>query len=518
VKTIGGGPAGGTVIVLADREPDNLNPITYDSNPAHQVVHLLFRALARRDSTLSGYTPDLLERWEMGADSVSLTLHVRPGLKWHDGRPVTARDVVFTIRAQGSDEVASSRKGDVEAVASATARDSLTVDVKLNRTGPAVVNSLLEVVPAPAHLLESTPLKDLRFAAFNREPVGNGIFRFAGWKTGQQIVLQANVDAPEGRPALDRLVMQFIPDVTGAMTTLLSGGGDVLKIPTEQASQLAQRPTVKLYHAPRVRPAWIAWHVEKPPVDDARVRRAVLMGVNREEIVRRAFGDEGEVALSVVPTALKEYSDALRPVPFDPAGAGRLLDEAGWRDTNRDGIRDRGGQPLRLTVDYNATHPDRRDVLVAMQAQLRGIGVDLVPQPFESTAWVSRLRKGDFQGSFWGWGWGPGVMGPNAKGIFHSASRPPNGPNFARYTSPRADALIDSILVTFDEARSKDLWLRLNQTVTDDAAYAPIYLDPEYFGVSARIANVKFRGIEWWEDVAYWYIPTDKRIPRDRTR
>jgi peptide/nickel transport system substrate-binding protein len=504
--------------VLADREPDNLNPITYDAHPAHQVVRLVFRGLARRDSTLSGYTPDLLERWEMGPDSMSLVLHVRPGLKWHDGQPVTAEDVVFTIRAQGADEVASWGGGDVAAVESATARDSLTVDVRLNRKGPDVVNSLLEVVPAPAHLLKDVPLKDLRFAPFNRQPVGNGLFRFRDWKAGQQILLEANTDAPEGRPAIDRLVIQVVPEITGAMTTLLSGGGDLLKIPTDQASQVERSRTAKLYNAPRVRPAWIAWNTTKAPVDDVRVRRAVLMGVDRQEIVRRLFGERGEVAATVIPPRLAQFSDAVRPVPHDPAAAGRLLDEAGWRDTNGDGVRDKGGQPLRLVVEYNTTDKNRNDVLVAMQAQLRRIGVALELQPYESTTWVSRLRKGDFQGSFWGWGWGPGVPGTNAKGIFHSASIPPNGPNFARYSSPRADALIDSILVTFDPQRSQALWTQLNQTVTDDAAYAPIYLDPEYFGVSSRIENVKFRGIEWWEDVAYWHIPLDKRIPRDRSR
>src|SRR5215213_5813370 len=140
--TFGGGPPGGTLVVLWEGEPDNLNPITYDANPAYQMVHLMYRALARRDSTLSSYEPDFLERWEQ-PDPKTVILHVRPGIRWHDGTPTSARDIVFTIGRMQDSSVASTRTGDVEAVESARATDSMTVEVKLSRTGLSTLNSLL---------------------------------------------------------------------------------------------------------------------------------------------------------------------------------------------------------------------------------------------------------------------------------------------------------------------------------------------------------------------------------------
>ena len=109
-------------------------------------------------------------------------------------------------------------------------------------------------------------------------------------------------------------------------------------------------------------------------------------------------------------------------------------------------------------------------------------------------------------------------MGMNAEAIFHSRSIPPNGPNFAGYRSARVDALIDSILVTYDTARLRQLWAELEQQLIDDAVYLPIFLDPELFGASQRVQNVAFRGIEWWEDVPYWNIPPARRLPRDRVQ
>jgi peptide/nickel transport system substrate-binding protein len=514
-KTFAGGPPGGTLIVLADREPDELNPLTFDSNPAFQVVHLVFRALARRDSTLSGYQPDLLQSWETRPDS-TLVLHLRPDVKWHDGVPVRAEDVVFTINAQKDPKVASPRKPDLDPVTSATAQDSLTVLVRFNQTGPSTVNALLELVPVPKHILGTADLAQMRFHPFGRKPVGDGLFRFASWNAGQQVVVEANPDAPEGRPSLDRVVLRIIPDNNAAMTMLLSGQGDLLRVPSDQRARLQGSQSVKLYHAPRVRPAWIAWNVSKPPMNDIRVRQALLMAVDRPGIVKGLFAGAGEPALTPIPASLREHSPDVRPIPFDPAGAGRLLDAAGWRDTNGDGIRDQGGRPLRIEVDYSSSDPTRQDVLVAMQAALRKVGVDLSVHPYESTAWVQRLRERQFQGSFWGWGWGPGVMGPNAQQLFGTKSIPPGGPNFAGYSNPKVDALLDSILVQTDTARARPLWRALEQQVTDDAVYAPIFMDPEFFGVHSRFDNVKFRGIEWWEDVPYWSVPANKRLPRDR--
>lgn len=515
--TFGGGPPGGVLVVLTDGEPDDLNPLTYTSNPAYQAVHLMFRSLAKRDSTLSAYQPDLAEAWELRPDSV-VVLRIRPDARWHDGEPVTAGDVAFTIERQRDPVVASPRIADVAAVREVTVIDETTLEIRLGRTGAYALNALLEVVPVPQHLLDGVAASEMRFAPFSRAPVGNGFFRFLRWEAGQQLIVEANPEMPEGRPALDRVVMRVVPDMNVALTELVAGQGDLLKIPPDLRANVTAAPAVEIHAAPRVRPAWIAWNTTRPPLDDADLRRALLMAIDRDRLARGLFGDVGEPTGSPIPTALWEHSTTTVPVPYDPAEAARLLDAAGWRDTDGDGFRDLAGQRLRIEVDYISADQTRQDVLVAVQSMLRDIGVELVPRAFERTTWVERLRAGEFQGSSWGWGWGPGVAGPNAEMVFHSRSVPPAGANFAGYRNERADELIDAILETPDTAALRGLWGELEQRLVDDAPYAPLYLDPELFGVHSRFANVRFRGIEWWEDVPYWYIPAGERLPRDRSR
>jgi peptide/nickel transport system substrate-binding protein len=516
--TLSGGPPGGVLVVLADREPDQLNPLTFSSNPAYHAVQLMFRPLARRDSTLSGYAPDLARTWELADDS-TLVITIRDDVLWHDGARVTADDVAFTIERQRDPATASPRQADVAAVERVAVRDSVTVEVVLSRTGLYTVNALLEVVTVPRHLLADVPAAELRNAPFSRTPVGNGFYRFGGWVAGQSLTLDVNARKPDGRAAIDRIIMRFVPEMTAAVTQLLAGQGDLIaKLPPEQKPRMERVSAVAVHSGPRVRPAWIAWNTRRPPLDDVRVRRALLMAVDRDALAQGLFGDVGEAALSPIPHVLREHSPGVQPVPYDPDGARRLLAAAGWQDTDGDGLVDRGGRPLRLEVDFISTDPARRDVLVAMQSMLRRVGVDLAPRAYESSTWVQRLRDGTFAGSFWGWGWGPGVMGPNAEMIFHSRSIPPDGPNFAAARNPRVDRLLDEVLVVTDTARARQLWTELEQLMIDDAVYAPIYLDPELYAVHTRFSNVRFRGIEWFEDVPYWYIESDQRLGRDRVR
>jgi peptide/nickel transport system substrate-binding protein len=513
-NTVGGGPTGGTLVVLSEGDADNLNPVTFDASPAYWLVHLIFRPLARRDSTLSNYTPDFLQSWEM-KDPTTVLLHVRPGVKWHDGVPTSAADVVYTIQMQKDSTVASTRQQDVKAVVSARAVDSMTVEVKLSQTGTATLNSLLEVVPIPKHLLDSIPPERFRFAAFNNRPVGDGLYRFVSWTKNQQAVLQANPDASP-RASLDRIIVRVVPDPSARLTALLNGEGDLDKITADQRDRLKQSNDVRLASAARVRPGWIVWNQAKAPVNDAAVRRAFLMAVNRPQLAQLEFGPEGEAALTPIPTKLREHSADVKPIPFNPQLAAQTLQQDGWVDTNGDGIREKNGQPLRLEVEYSSADPIRQDMLVAMQAMVKQVGIDLVPRAYERTTWVDRLRSRQFVGSFWGWGWGPGVMGPNARSVWHSASIPPGGANFGGYHNPKLDALIDSVIVEPDTAKARGMWKQIEQTVIDDAVYAPIFFDPEFYGVNARMKNVKFRGPEWWEDVIYWWIPPGQMLPRDR--
>src|SRR5690606_7693216 len=217
-----------------------------------------------------------------------------------------ADDVVFTIERQRDPATGSPRRADVAAVVRATAVDSFTVEVKLNRTGIYTLNALLEVVPVPKHLLEDVAPAQTANAPFSRNPVGNGFYRFGEWRPNQQLVLYADTAKPDGRAAIERIVMRFVPDVNSAMAELLTGSADLIyKLPPSQLQRARSSRTIRVYNGPRVRPAWIAWNTRRPPLDDVRVRRALLMGIDRETLVQGMFAGVGEALLSPIPASLR---------------------------------------------------------------------------------------------------------------------------------------------------------------------------------------------------------------------
>jgi peptide/nickel transport system substrate-binding protein len=239
-------------VVLFEREPDALNPLTYDSYPASQVLHLVFRTLARRDTAAVGrFVPDLATSWELTPDSGAVVIRLRDDVRWHDGVPVTAEDVAWSIGMQKDADIASPRAADLTGIGTAVARDPLTVEVELLRRGPYTMNSLLEVMPSPRHLLDTVPAARMRFSPFGRNPVGNGLYRFRDWRQGQTLTLETNPDAPEGRPALDRIVLRMVPDMSAALTELLAGQGDVMRLTPEQAERAGADRNVEVHGAAR---------------------------------------------------------------------------------------------------------------------------------------------------------------------------------------------------------------------------------------------------------------------------
>ena len=212
---------------------------------------------------------------------------------------------------------------------------------------------------------------------------------------------------------------------------------------------------------------------------------------------------------------LREHSADVRPIPYDANGGAAALEQAGWRDTNGDGIREKGGQPLRIEMEVSSADQMRKDMLIFIQQQLRQVGIDLAIREMERASWVERLRGRQFTASFWGWGWGPGVMGPNAEMVFHSRSIPPNGPNFAGYSNPKLDALIDQHRWRTTPARARPV--AADGAEGDRRRGVRAHLPgPGVLRRQPALRNVKFRGPEWWEDVIYWCVPENRRLPRDR--
>jgi peptide/nickel transport system substrate-binding protein len=340
----------------------------------------------------------------------------------------------------------------------------------------------------------------MRNAPFNRNPVGNGPFRFVSWSPNQQVAFEANPDFVLGRPHLDRVVFRIIPEQTTELTELLTGRVDLIRaVRPSESARVETSSATRLIRYPSRSYTFLAWNTENPLFEDPRVRRALSMAIDRRQIVDALLYGYGRIGVTDVLPFQWQFADDLEPLPHDPEGARRLLAEAGWTDSNGDGILDRDGRPFRFTLETNQGNDLREDIIVIVQSDLRRIGIDVQPRLAEWNSLIDRLKVRDFQSVVSGWSvdfkFDPSEVLGCQGGVY----------NYPGYCNPEADRLVQQALVTLDPEEARPLWRRYQEIIHEEQPYTFLYYLDERLGVSARLKGVvgDARGHlvsvhEWW--------------------
>ena len=525
-EAAGGGPTGGTLVIVTTNDADVLFPPNGATTTCADVSGLVFSRLADLTPDLNtvddaGSRPSLARSWEH-ADSLTLVFHLDPRARWHDGTPVRAEDVVFTYDVYLDTLVGSRFRPNLAAIDSVRARDSLTVVFHFARRYPEqLYDATYHTRILPKHLLESIPRGRLASSAFARSPVGSGPFRFVRWEAGAVIEVAADTGHFLGRPRLDRVIWRVVPDLGAGVSALLAGEGDAIEVipPRELRDRVRADSSLRLVpYAPNAL-AYISFNLRDrdrrgphPIFGDRAVRRAVTMAVDRATIVRSLFGEEGEVAVGPTARAQWIWSDSIRQLPYDTAAAGRLLAEAGWRDADGDGVRDKNGRPLRFVLLLPTTSRTRQDAAVLIQEQLRRVGVQMLLLPLEFNLFEQRSQRKDFDATFLS-----RTLDASPAGILQLfASEGVRQSNYGRYESPGFDSLVHRAIATPTRAAARPIWREALETLNDDAAALFLFSPPFQAAVHRRFDGVTIRPDEWLATVAGWSVPPRARLPRDR--
>jgi peptide/nickel transport system substrate-binding protein len=497
----GGDPVeGGTAIVSRNSDFDAFNQFVSTDYDTGQVLrHMLFMPLVRLDAEME-YEPYLAETISQSEDGLALTFRLRNGITWHDGVPVTADDVVWSVETYMNPTLAFANAQYFQFVDRVEKVDARTVVFHFNATHSDALADYLEWEPMPKHLLQDVPVIDMRSASFNRNPVGNGPFRFVSWTPNQQVVFEANPDFALGRPRLDRVVFRVIPEQTTELTELLTGRVDLIRaVQPSEAARVEGSSAARLLSYSSRSYTFLAWNTANPLFADARVRRALSMAIDRRQIVDALLYGYGTIAVTDVLPFQWQFDEDLEPWPHDPEQARRLLAEAGWVDTDRDGILDKDGRPFRFTLETNQGNDLREDIIVIVQNDLRRVGIDVQTRLAEWNSLIDRLKRKEFESVVSGWSvdfkFDPSETFGCAGGDY----------NYPSYCNPEADSLVRAALTTIDQNEALPLWRRYQQIVHDDQPYTFLYYLSERLGVSRRLQGVvgDARGHlvsvhEWW--------------------
>jgi peptide/nickel transport system substrate-binding protein len=519
--------AGGTMIISVGAEPDALLPITTTSVAGNQVADIIFERLAEPGDDMNtrgdgGFVPELAESWTWAPDSMSIAFTLHPDARWHDGKPVTARDVAFSFDIHKDPEVGSSVAPLLTRIDSVTARDSLTAVVWYRQRYPEqFLDAAFQVRIHPEHWLAQVKRSEYTTSPVVRSPVGSGRFRFARWEPGTLVEVVANTDHYRGRPNLDRILWTIAPEYTASTARLFSGEADFLEYLRPETIEELQKHselTMTRYGSLDYGFVWLNLRDPRrnarphPIFGDVGVRRALSMAVDREKAVKNVLGHLGHVAAGPLPRAHLFGDTSLTAIGYDLEGAKRLLDSLGWRDANGDGIREKGGRQLRFSLAAPTSSQTRMRFSVLLQAMLRDVGARVELDHMELRAFQELLARKRFDAAMQTW-----HTDPTPSSIIQTwgTASVKDGVNFGSYESPVFDAYIDSATATMDAQRGEAYYRRAYETMIADAPGIWIFEPVNAAGHHRRIKVAFMRPDAWWTRIHEWHIPRNERIPRD---
>jgi peptide/nickel transport system substrate-binding protein len=522
------GDVGGTLIISTAADARSMLPQLYAGITDRQVTDLLFDHLADIGQDMNsvgdkGFIPVLAQSWDWSADSLSITFHLNPKAKWHDGQPVRASDVAYSVRLTKDTALGSAAGPSITNVDSVVAKDSVTAVAYFKRHTPEQFFDLAyQVAIVPEHVLGSTAPGTLKTSDITRKPIGSGRFRLARWEPGTRIELVADTANYRGRAKLDRVIFAVAPDFNAAATRLFAHEADVFEnLRAEHLSKVAADTGLKTLRLPSIGLTYLAFNAKDPKnptrphpiLSDVAVRRALSMAADRRAMLKNVFDTLGVIAYGPFPHVLAQADTTLVLPPYDTTRAAALLDSAGWR-RGADGIRVKNGQRLAFGITTPASSATRHAYAVLMQEAFRKIGAEVKIDEVDFPGYMQKLSQHSFDAEMASFNPDPSVSG--FKQILSTSGISGEGNNFYSYSNPKVDALLDSAGLSFDPVRTKALARKAFEIIIADAPGIWLYEPPTVAGISKRVHPEKLRADAYFSGLADWWIPANERNERDK--
>ena len=505
-----GKPAYGDALVVGTiGEPSTLLPLLASDAPSHEVAGKIYSSLVRYDKNLK-LEGELADSWTISPDGLTITFHLRRGVKWHDGHDFTARDVLYTYRVTVDPKTPTAYAEDFKQVTRIEAPDPYTVRVSYSKPFARALESWGTNI-LPAHLLERS---DVTKTPLARQPIGTGPYRFKEWIVGQRIELEAFDGYFEGRPYVSRYVYRVMPDSATMYLELKAGGIDLMGLsPVQFARQTDTREfrsRFNKYRYPASSYTYLGYNLRHPLFADRRVRQGIASAIDKREIIQGVLLGFGQPAHGPLKPGTWAHKTDVKDFDYNLERAQRLLAEAGWRERNADGILVKDGKPFRFTILTNQGNDVRLNTAQIIQQRLRKVGIEVKIRVVEWASFLTHfVDKGNFEALILGWTIGED---PDQYDIWHSSKTGPKQLNFIGFKNAEVDRLLEEGRGTFDLEKRRRCYFRIQEILAEEQPYTFLYVPDALPAVHAR-----FRGIEPAPagisyNLIHWYVPKEEQL------
>lgn len=479
-------PDHNTLVMVIESSPTNLDPRVGVDAQSERIDELLFDSLVRRDDHFN-LQPWLADSWEI-PNAQTYIFHLHHGVHFHNGQPLTARDVKWTFDSLLSGKIRSAKTSTYAPVERIDAPDDYTVIFHLKEPFAPMLWNLSDgaigIVPYGSG------------DDFNRNPIGSGPFRFVRAQMDKEVVVERNTEYWATPAKLERVEFKVIPDATTRALELRKRSADIAlnSLVADTVVALERDRELTVTKSDGTIYAYLAMNLRDPILKDVRVRHAIAYAINVEPIIHYLLRDQARPAYSVLPPQHWAYDTDVAKYPHDPARARQILDDAGYRATN--GIR------FHLTMK-TSTDESTRLLAAVLQQQLREAGIALDIRTFEFATFFADVTKGAYQIHSLRWVGGSNLDPDIFEHVFDSASFAPKRANRTFYSNPRVDELIREARSTVDQQKRKTIYDEVQRILAEDLPYINLwYLD------NVLVRTNRVRGIELSPSGNYDFLRT----------
>jgi peptide/nickel transport system substrate-binding protein len=487
-------------------EPSVLIPMLAGDSASHEVAGLVFNGLVKYDTDLN-IIGDLAESWDISKDGLAMTFHLRKGVMWTDGVEFTADDVMYGYKTIIDPRTPTAYSEDFKQVKKAEVLDRYTFRVTYEKPfAPALSSWASALVILPKHLLEG---KDITKSELTRNPVGMGPYKLNKWIAGQELILDSNRQYFEGRPYIDHFIYRVIPDPATMFLELQTGGIDMMGLTPIQYTKQTEtdffRKNFCKFRYPQFAYTYMAFNLKHPFFKDKRVRQAIAYAIDKSEIIDVVLFGLGSPATGPYVPNTWPYNPNVKKYEYNPEKAKQLLEEAGWKDTDGDGILDKDGRPFKFTILTNMGNKLRMNTATIIQWKLAQIGIQVEIRALEWSTFINEfVDKRRFEAVILGWSIG---LDPDQYDIWNSGKTKEKEFNFASYSNPEVDRLLEEGRRTFNIEERKKAYFRIQEILAEDLPYIFLYVPDATPIVSARFKGIRPSPIGITYNLPKWYVP-----------
>ena len=466
-------PDPNTLVMLIESSPTNLDPRVGVDAQSERIDNLIFDDLLSRGDNLD-VAPGLAERWEI-PDPLTYIFHLHHGVKFHDGRALTSRDVKWTFDSLLQGKVRSTKAAVYRFVDRIDAPDDFTIIFHMKEPSATLLWNLSDGAVGIVPFGSGKEMTD--------RPIGSGPFRFVSAETDKEVKLERNEDHWGEKAKLPRVRFAVVPDATTRALELRKGSADaeINALTPDTILTLEREASLAVERAPGTVLAYLGFNLRDPILKDVRVRQAIAYALDRGPMIEYLWRGEARPARSILPTQSWAYNGNVAAYDHNPEKARQLLDSAGYSAVN--GVR------FHLAMK-TSTDENTRLMVAVMQQQLRDVGIALDIRSFEFATFFADVTHGAFQ--LYGLRWIGGNEDPDIfEYAFHSAKFPPNGANRGYYSNPKADALIDQARREVDPAVRKRLYAELQTILAEDLPSIDLWYLDNVLVHNKRVRNLQ---------------------------